>query len=415
MAKGQEGAARTGLGLTALDEEFRENLYEVLDDVRTHCPVHRDTELGRVYLTRHDDVKAILKDRRFNVDPRGSLPDAYHRLITNCPVEREDAFYPSMIFADEPEHMMLRGLVAKAFNLRAIDAMTTRIAEVADDLLDELSEYETSGKEFDFISSFAAPLPTIVIAEMLGVEQDRREEFKRWSDDIVYGFDPVRSAEVSQRIDRSADEMRNYFKGKVAERRKAPGDDLISGLIKAEEDGAQLDDDQILSMCTLLLTAGNVTTTDLLGNGLHALLTHPEEMEKLKRDPSLAKNAVEEMLRFDSPVTDSARIPPVDIEVSGVGVEAGRSVSTSLAAANHDPAVYENPHEFDIEREDTHHHAFGGGTRMCLGAPLARAEAQIAFVKLLERFPNIRLGDRPPKRRHLPSFRGFENLHVKFK
>ncbi|MAB12904.1 cytochrome P450 [Parvibaculum sp.] len=407
--KAPHTAPKTGIGLTALDDDYREDLYRVLDEMRQADPVHRDRELGRLFLTRHDDVRAVLRDKSLHVDPRGALPDSYIRLITNAPKDREDEFEPSMIFSDEPDHMRLRRLVSQAFNPRSIETTRIRIGEIADALLDEM---EGKG-EVDFIKAFAGPLPTIVIAEMLGVPLDRRDDFKRWSDDIVLGFDPIASPETRQRIEASSEAMRAFFTETIARRRQERSDDLISDLIRAEEEGEKLTNDEILSMCTLLLTAGNVTTTDLIGNGVHALLAHPAEFEKLKADPDLIENAVEEMLRYDSPVTDSGRFPLEPYEVGGVAVGPGRSISTSLAAANHDPSVYPEPHKFDVTREDTHNQSFGGGMRICLGAPLARLEAQIGIAKLIERFPDMKPGTSEPRRRHLPSFRGFEKMPIR--
>lgn len=396
----------TGARLTALDEDYRENLYTVLDRLRAAAPVHRDAELGHVFATRHDDVRAVLRDRDLLVDPRTTLPDDYVRLFV--PDLESDDYNPSMLFLDDPDHKRLRGIVSQAFNPRSVEAMRPRIEAIAAELLDAME-----GKsEADLIAAYAAPLPTIVIAEMLGVAREDRAEFKRWSDDIVQAFDPLRSEETSRRMAASQEAMRAYFVDAIAERRAHPREDLMSELIRAEEEGNRLTNREVLSMCTLLLTAGNVTTTDLIGNGMFALLTHRGELDKLKARPSLIVNAVEEMLRYDSPVTDSGRHAARDIIVGGCPVEKGRTVTTSLAAANHDPAVYPDPHRFDIERADTHHHSFGGGVHMCLGAPLARLEAQIAIQALITRFPAIALAKEAPVRRHLPAFRGFQRLVV---
>lgn len=406
LAKDGKSSLPMGAGLTALDEDYRENLYQVLDDLRERAPVHRDSELNHVFVTRHDDVKAVLRDRDLLVDPRTTLPDDYVRLFT--PDAESETYEPSMLFLDDPDHRRLRGIVTQAFNPRSIEAMRPRIEAIAKELLDEME-----GKaEVDFITAYAAPLPTIVIADMLGVERERRADFKRWSDDIVQAFDPLRGPETTARMNASQQAMRDYFTTTIAERRANPGSDLISDLIRAEEDGAKLNNREVLSMCTLLLTAGNVTTTDLIGNGIHALLTHPAELAKLKADPSLIVNAVEEMLRYDGPVTDSGRHADREMVIGGCPIEKGRTVTTSLAAANHDPSVYPDPHKFDVTRADTHNQSFGGGMHICLGAPLARLEAQIGINMLLARFPNIALGREQAVRRHLPAFRGFERMVV---
>lgn len=398
-----------GIKLTALDETYREDLHSVLDQLRTEAPVHRDTELGRIVLTRHDDIRGLLRDRNWGVDPRKSTPDSYVRLITGTSTQEGLATYePSMLFLDDPDHKRLRSLVSQAFNPRVIEKMRSRTEAITKALLDEFH-----GKsDIDLIADFAGPLPTLVIADMLGVSLEDRDDFKRWSDDLIFGFDPMRNEETSKRIEASGEAMRAYFEKEIAARRRNPTDDLMSDLIRAQEEDDSLDDKEIMSMCTLLLIAGNVTTTDLLGNGLYALMTHPNQMTKLKADPTLIENAVEEMLRFDSPVTDSARLPFEDNDVAGCPIQKGLTTYTSLAAANHDPSIYPDPHVFDIEREDTHHQSFGGGIHMCLGAPLARLEAQIGINMFLSRFPNLHLAQKPAKRRHLPSFRGFETLPV---
>ncbi|MEQ9146146.1 MAG: cytochrome P450 [Parvibaculaceae bacterium] len=399
-----------GVELTALDETYREYPHSVLDRLREDAPVHPDPELGRVFITRHDDVRRILRDKDWGVDPRKSAPDAYVRLITGTATEDGMAsFKPSMLFLDDPEHKRLRSLVSQAFNPRSIEAMRGRTEAITEELLNEMD-----GKsEIDFIQAFAGPLPTLVIAEMLGVSLEDRDDFKRWSDDLIFGFDPLRDPSVSERMEKSREAMEAYFIATIAERRANPADDLISDLLRAQEKDDSLTDQEILTMSVLLLIAGNVTTTDLIGNGMHALLTHADQMEKLKARPGLIENAVEEMLRYDSPVTDSGRFPLADTKLDGCPVRKGQSVTTSLAAANHDPSVYPDPHRFDIEREDTHHQAFGGGVHMCLGAPLARLEAQIGINAFLKRFPDVRLSDKAGKRRHLPSFRGFETLPVR--
>jgi len=315
---------------------------------------------------------------------------------------------PSILLLDPPEHTRLRGLISKAFTPRAIEQMAPRIEQIAAELLDAVA----AGDGFDLISAFAGPLPTIVIAEMLGVDPADRLDFKRWSDDGVMAFDPLLSAELRERVAASSAELDAYFRRAIADRRAAPRPDLISSMIAAEENGVRMTDDELVTMCGLLLAAGNVTTTDLIGNGTLALLRNPDELRKLRDDPSLMKNAVEEMLRYDPPVTETGRIPLDGTEIRGCPVSGGESLVPVLAAANHDPAVYPEPHRFDITREDTHHHSFGGGAHFCLGAPLARLEAQIALSALVQRFQRLRLGDAPLEYRRIPGFRGLVRLDV---
>lgn len=393
----------TGVAASALDPAYRLDPEPVHDVLREREPVHHDEVLRRWLLTRHDDVDALLRDRSLSSDPRSGAADTFMAAFADA-----NGREPSILLLDPPEHTRLRGLISKAFTPRAIDQMAPRIEEIATTLLDDVADSEG----FDLIASFAGPLPTIVIAEMLGVDPADRLDFKRWSDDGVMNFDPLLSPEMRERVVASSAELDTYFRRVIADRRAAPRADLISAMIAAEDGGVHMTDDELVTMCGLLLAAGNVTTTDLIGNGTLALLSHPDQLRRLRDDPSLIKNAVEEMLRYDSPVTETARIPLAGTQIGGCPVDAGESLVPVLAAANHDPAVYPEPHAFDITRKDTHHHSFGGGAHFCLGAPLARLEAQIALNALVQRFPALRLGDAPLEYRHIPGFRGLVRLDV---
>ncbi len=394
----------TGIELTPLDSTYREDPYPVLEKLRGLEPVHRDEMMRGWMLTRHDDVVALLNDRTAMSDPRKLAEDSYLR---QAMLEAGDGD-PSMLFADPPDHTRLRALVSKAFTPRAVEKMRPRIEQVVNELLDAV----TDGDGFDLIGDFSGPLPTVVIAEMLGVDPADRDDFKRWSDEGVMAFNPLLSEEEKARVAAAGEKMDAYFRRVIAERRAAPRDDLLSGLIAAEDAGEQLTDDEIVTMCSLLLVAGNVTTTDLIGNGVLALLRNRDELKELQNDPSLVKNAVEEMLRFDSPVVQSGRIQMSDAEIGGCPISARQSVGTSLGAANRDPDVYPEPNRFDITREDTHHQSFGGGIHYCLGAPLARLEPQIAVGALVVRFPDLRLADGPLEWRTVPGFRGLTKLPV---
>ncbi len=394
----------TGVALTAFDPAFREDPHPILEELRRREPVHHDAQLKRWVLTRHDDVAAVLRDRAHSVDPHKGAPDTYAStiLVPNLPPE------PSLVFLDPPDHTRLRGLVSKAFSARAIEAMAPRIQAITDQLLDAVAGAEG----FDVIASFAVPLPIEVICEMLGVTPDRRDDFKRWSDAVMRAFDPLLTDEGRQLMQTSMGELTAYFEEAVRERRAAPKSDLIGDLVAAEENGQKLTTREIVSMCSLLLAAGNLTTTDLIGNGVLTLLRHPDELAKLRADPSLIKNTVEEILRFAGPLVQATRILGRELVLPEVTIPAGQTVITMTAAANRDPAVYPDPHRFDIRREDPHHHAFGGGQHFCLGAPLARLEAQIALGTLVRRFPKLRLAEAPLTWRNFTGFRAVESLRV---
>jgi cytochrome P450 len=263
------------------------------------------------------------------------------------------------------------------------------------------------------IEAFAGPLPVIVIAEMLGVDPADRRDFKRWSDWQAMSLNPLMTDEQRAAFVQADAELGAYLARVLAERRAGPRDDLISAMIAAEEAGDQLTDGEIVTMCELLLAAGNVTTTDLIGNGVWLLLRHPDQLRALRDDPALIGNAVEEILRFESPVVQTARIPLRDVEIGGCPIGRGESVVASLAAANRDPGRCPEPDRFDIRRAAIAHQSFGGGAHYCLGAPLARLEAQIAIPTLLRRFPRLRLAGEPLEWRALPAFRGLAALWVR--
>jgi cytochrome P450 len=254
----------------------------------------------------------------------------------------------------------------------------------------------------------------VVIAGMLGIDPARHGDFKTWSDQsVTVGFNPFATPEERAIAESARESLAGFFREEIAARRAQPGDDLISDMLRAGTDGDRLSEDEMIRQCNLLLVAGNVTTTDLIGNGVKALLDHPEQLARLRERPELIGNAVEEILRFDSPVVNSGRIANRDIDIGGCPVGRGESLSTSLAAANRDPTVYPDPNRFDIERADTHHQSFGGGRHLCLGAHLARAEAQEAILALVTRFPNLRHGDGGFRHHAIPSFRGLASFRVR--
>jgi cytochrome P450 len=397
----------TGIQLTPLDEAFKQDPYSVLGELRDKAPVFEDKEFGRVVFTEHDDVKALLRDAELWSDPRKANPGTFTREFLGRNMTEEDE--PSMLLMDEPDHRRLRSLVSASFTPAAIERWRPRTKAVVQRVLDKIE-----GAKFDLIRDFAGPVPTVVIAEMLGIDPDMHEKFKHWSDtSVVASFNPFPTEEQAAARDEANENLNNFFYQEIKQRRTSLRDDLISDMIRAQEDGEKLTVVEMVTQCNLLLIAGNVTTTDLIGNGVKALLDNPDQWQKLKDNPQLIKSAIEEMLRYDSPVVNSGRIANRNMEMQGCPVVKGESLSTSLAAANRDPKVYPEPDRFDIEREDTHHQAFGGGRHLCLGAHLARLEAQEAILGLMARFPNLQHSSKGYEYHAIPSFRGMNSFWVK--
>ncbi|MGH0035048.1 MAG: cytochrome P450 [Myxococcota bacterium] len=391
----------TGLELTALDERFREDPYPILAELRRREPVHRDRVLDRIVFTRHADVQSILRDPDLWTDPRKGNPGSFTREYLSQGDEE-----PSMLLMDDPGHRRLRELVRRPFAPRAVEAWRPRVRELAERLVGEID-----AGELDLMERLAGPLPTVVIAELLGIDPAMHDRFKAWSDTSVkVAFNPFPKPEEKEAAAAARAGLEAFFHDEIEARRARPGDDLISSMVAAEVAGDRLARDEIVSQCDLLLIAGNVTTSDLIGNGVKALVDHPEQLALLRGRPELLPGAVEEMLRFDSPVTNSGRIAHRDMEIGGLEIGRGESLSVSLAAANRDPEVHPDPDRFDITRQGIQHQAFGGGRHFCLGAHLARLEAQEAIAALLRRFARLERGAGAHRYAAVPSFRSLETL-----
>ncbi len=393
----------TGLQLTALDPAFRENPYPILKDLREREPVHNDTELNRWVYTRHQDVNEILRNPDLLSDPRKARPGTFSREFLS-----DDDREPSMLMMDDPGHRRLRELVRHPFKPHAVEAWRPRVRAVAEQVIGQIDE-----TEFDVVAHIANPIPTVVIAELLGLDASCHGEFRQWSEDLAsVGFSPVNTEEQLKIAEKASASLDALFRTEVQNRRDQPADDLISEMVQAEESGDRLTEDEIVSQCNLLLLAGNLTTSDLIGNGIMALLQHPAELAKLRANPELMTNAVEEVLRYESPVVNSGRVAHIDMEIAGHKVLAGDSLSVSLAAANRDPAVHPDPDRFNIERTNIQLQSFGGGRHFCLGAHLSRLEAAETFSVLLERFPDLAISGKGHRYAANPSFRGFAELWV---
>jgi cytochrome P450 len=391
----------------AMLRQFIENPYPMLSMLRGMTPVFHDPIAGRYMLLKAADVDAALRNHAYSRDPHKAAAGSLMRgLLANNTTPDDNM---SMLFLDPPDHTRLRGLVSKAFTPRAVEALRPRVAAIAGGLLDAVA----GEAEFDLMPAFADPLPTLVIAEMIGVDPADQKRFKAWSDVLVLSLNPFITDEDRERVRQTGEELAAYFQAVIADRRAAPRDDLTSRLIAAQEGGDRLSDEEMIITLVLLLVAGNVTTTDLIGNGVLALLENPEQLQALRDDPALIPNAVEEMLRYDPPVVETARIPLADVEIAGQTIPAGQTITPTLASANRDPAATPDPDRFDVRRENIHHWSFGGGIHFCLGAPLARLEAQEALRVLLDRYPALRPAPgSTPERKLTPGFHGLASLRV---
>ena len=364
--------------------------YATYDRLRARDPVHRMRLINGWVLTRYEDVDLVLRDhRRFSKDDGIEDP---HR---------------SMLHHDPPDHTRLRSLVSKAFTPRAVRELHPRVQRIVDELLDDLD----GSKRFDLIESFAFPMPVTVIAEMLGVPAQDMDRFKHWSNDVSLTIEPSLSDEQIRRVERASEQLYNYFEGIIEERRREPQNDMVTALLNAEEEGDKLTHEELLGTLVLLLVAGNETTRNLIGNGMRALLKNPDQLQRLRDNPDLLDSAINELLRYDSPVHLDGRLVHNDVEVAGHRIRAGQRVLCAIGAANRDPDVFTEPDKLDIGRDERSHIAFGRGIHHCLGAPLAMLEARAAFSTLLDRFSSIRLVSEPVYREQVV-LRGVEELWV---
>ncbi len=399
------------LDLTPLNPRFREDPHALLDPLRANHPVMRDETVGSFFLTRYEDVRGVLTDLTLWRDPHRAEPAALmaRRLVEQSGSRTQGDGGMSILHMDDPDHARIRTPLAQALYKRVTNSRPA-VERVVDALLEDLAD----GPGFDLMGAFALQVPIDVIAAILGVDPDRLVEFRDWSEGVIQSLNPLRTPEQTAHLMRAGEALSTYMYGLLAARRAAPADDLVSDMVALQADGAALTDAELVVNLSALLVAGNLTTTDLIGNAVRLFLLNPDQLARLRADPGLIGQAVEETLRFDPPVDITARIASHDMVVGGCPVRRSQSMALSLRGANRDPAVFENPHDFDITRKKIPHVAFGGGAHICIGAPLARLEAQVALGRLFARFPNLRLADpaAPPVWRTLPLFRGLERLDV---
>ncbi len=411
MERGATGsAALERVDITS--RSFKSDPYPLFARFRAEAPVCRvRVPDGRAtwLVTRYDDVVALLKDERFIKDRRAAYTPgqaARQPWIPGPlkPLER------NMLDLDPPDHTRLRGLVHKAFTPRLIENLRGRVQEIADELLDAA----VKRGRLELIRDFALPLPSIVIAELLGIPAKDRHRFHRWSTALLQA--PATTWGLLRLLPPVIAFIR-YLKKLIAARQASPTDDLAGALVRAREAGDALSEDELLAMFVLLLIAGHETTVNLIGNGTLALLQHPDQLNRLREDPELIKPGVEELLRYDGPLlTATERYAREDADIAGVIIPRGERVFAAVAAANRDASQFEAPDELDLTREPNRHVAFGLGVHYCLGAPLARLEGQIAINTLIRRLPDLRMAAPAASLRRRPGLllNSLEELPVSF-
>jgi cytochrome P450 len=387
---------------------FFDDPYPQYAALRAHDPVHR-SPLEVWVLFRYDDIVGVLRNSSLSVQVDNATPTARMQMFAEqAPEERERGAH-SILNVDPPDHTRLRRLVSKAFTPKMVHELRPRIEALVDEAVDTMA----ARGEADVISDLAFPLPFTVISEMLGMPDGNRDEVRGWSHTLTKTLDPILSPEEVQAALAAADNMQAHVQDMLAWKRDHPADDLLTGLLAAEDEGDRLSEIELLDQVLLLYVAGHETTVNLIGNATLALLRHPDQLARLRADPELDGGAVEELLRYDSPVQFSRRITIADLDVDGTTIPAGTFTLTCLGSANHDEARWgPTADELDITRADAGQHmSFGNGIHHCLGSSLARTEAQVAIGALVRRFPDLALAGEPERNGRVV-LRGLESLPV---
>ena len=392
------------------DPEFRKNPHPFYDRLRTEEPVHR-TPLGFVVLTRYEDVVNTLRNNDFSrdIEVNANLPESPTRKF-----RRENERSKSMLNLDPPDHTRLRRLVSKSFTPSAIEKLRPKIQQLVDDAL---ANAKRTG-HLELVEELAFPVPFQVISDLLAMPTERGEELREWSQIITATLEPTTGVEELEKGQEAIAKMRPYLEEIIQHRRRNMGDDMLSSLIAVEEQGEKLNNDELMSFVILLYIAGHETTVNLIGNSVHALLTHPEQLDVMRRE-SCTPNMVDELLRFNGPVQHTIRTPLVDISIPVNGqemlIKKGSLVLASLGAGNHDPSVFSNPHQLDFSRSNSNRHlAFAAGVHYCLGASLAKLETEVAVGTLVKTFKSIEFDSQPEWRDRL-TIRGVSKFELNVK
>jgi cytochrome P450 len=394
-------------GFDPFDARHRADPFPAYRALLEQAPVWWNEKFGEWVFSRYADCEAILRDPRWSSNPE----HLSHRIELGAMDLRSamrDIDAGVLLFMDPPDHTRLRRLVSQAFTPRSVERLRSRIQELVDGILDEMA----GQSEVELMSTLAYPLPVIVICQMLGVPAEDRALFGPWSSAASRLLDGDVDMDTANRGVVAVMQLISYLNDLFDERRRQPRDDLLSALLAAEEEGDKLSEAELRTVVVLLFIAGHETTMNLIGNGTLALLRHPDQLARLREDPGLDAAAVEELLRYDGPVHFTARVATEDMEVGGQHVPKGWQAVTVLAAANRDPARFDDPDRLDVGRPDNRHLTFSSGIHHCLGAALARVEGQVAIGSLVRRFPDLTLADPDPPYRDHVVLRGLQELRL---
>ena len=390
--------------LTRVPPEFLDDPYPWYAALRRHDPVH-ELDGGGVFLARYEDAIAVYRSPHASSDKKAG----FRPKLGDSPLYEHHT--TSLVFNDPPLHTRVRRIIMGVVNQKAIARMEPNVARLVDVLLAEMAEK----REVNFIDEFAAQIPIEVIGNLLDIPRAERSPLRGWSVAILSGLEPKLTPQMLEAGNRAVTEFVEYLKVLVAERRRQPGDyesDVLTRLIQGEKDGEKLTEKELYHQCIFLLNAGHETTTNLIGNGLWALLNNPEELARLRAEPALVPSAIEEMLRYDGPIQLNNRRLTAPMTLSGKALPVGTLITIGIGAANHDPDQFPDPERFDVARKPNRHVAFGQGDHVCVGMNVARMEGRIAFTRLLARFPRIELAGEPERDRRI-RFRGFRKLPLR--
>jgi cytochrome P450 len=398
------------VGFAPHDASFVADPYPVYQELRERGPLHYFDETNQWLIPRYEDVSLLLRDRRFG---RTYLHVATHAEMGR-PEDAEEALpfwrliRNGILDMEPPDHSRVRRLVAKAFTPRMVEGLRGRIRAYMDGLVDEVR----GAGEFDLISTLAEPLPVTVIAELLGIPEVDRHQLRPWSAEICRMYELNPTEEDARAASKAAIGFSDYLRALLRQRRAAPTEDLIGELVQVIDQGDTLTEDEMIGTCVLVLNAGHEASVNVTGNGWWSLFRHPDQLEHLRGDPSLVPGAIEELMRFDTPLQMFERWVLEDVEIHGVPVSQGQELALLFGSANHDPAVFDHPDELDLGRDPNPHMSFGAGIHFCLGAPLARLELEISFSTVLRRLPRLELVAEPAWK---PNYiiRGLRELRVR--